>query len=313
MDIYQFEQFKMIAECGTMREAAERLFLSQPTLSHNIKKLESELGCKLFTRSSNRLRLTPYGELVLKRTRDIDESFKAMVAEVEDLKRREEATLRIGSYSYIASGFVMSPIAAELTESRFVVDNCPTDALKEGLKDGRFDVLLATDIARDKQFRWQKLYQERAYISVPRNHALANRDSVSAAELVDLQFNIESGLLGYSDWFSYILRNAGVPEEAIERRPFKEHLRVKDALPTCNLITSLIMGFVRTSELRAIVEIDEPFAKRNIGLLYRADAPGKVLAFVKYMKSNAAGSFSGNAFIPYFLFPDDVSNLHIQG
>ena len=313
MDIFQFEQFQMIAECGTMREAAERLFLSQPTLSHNIKKLESELGCKLFTRSSNQLRLTPYGELVLKRTREIDSSFKAMVAEVEDLKRREEATLRIGSYSYIASGFVMSPVAAEFPESRFVVDNCPTDVLKSGLKNGRFDVLLATDVARDKSFKWQKLYAEQASVSVPRDHALANREKVSGEDVADLAFSIESGLLGYSDWFSYILRSAGVPDGAVERRPFKEHLRVKDALPTCNLITSLIMGFVRTSELRAIVAIDEPYAKRNIGLLYRADAPEKVLAFVKYMKSHASGAFSGNAFIPYFLFPEDVSNLHIQG
>lgn len=313
MDIYQFEQFQMIAECGTMREAADRLFLSQPTLSHNIKKLESELGCNLFTRSNNRLRLTPYGKLVLERTRAIDESYRAMLAEVEDMKRREEATLRIGSYSYIASGFVMSPIAAEFSESQFVVDNCPTDALKEGLGDGRFDVLLATDIVRDKRFKWQKLYTEKAFVSVPRDHTLANRESVNAVDMVSMRFNIESGLLGYSDWFSYILRNAGVPDDAVERRPFKEHLRVKDALPTCNLITSLIMGFVHTSDLRAIVPIDEPFAKRNIGLLYRADAPDKVLAFVKYMRSNGAGAFSGNAFIPYFLFPDDVSNLHIQG
>ena len=313
MEIYQFKQFQMIAECGTMREAAERLFLSQPTLSHNIKKLESELGCKLFTRAGNQLRLTPYGELVLERTREIDGSFKAMLAEVEDMKRREEATLRIGSYSFIASGFVMSPVAAEFPDSRFVIDNCPTDALREGLKDGRFDVLLATDVARDKAFKWQKLYTEKAFVSVPRDHVLAKRESATGADLADLSFSIESGLLGYSDWFSYILRNAGVPDGAVERRPFKEHLRVKDALPTCNLITSLIMGFVRTSELRAIVPIDEPYAKRNIGLLYRADAPEKVLAFVKYMKSNGAGAFSGNAFIPYFLFPDDVSNLHIQG
>ena len=99
MEIFQFEQFQMIAECGTMREAADRLFLSQPTLSHNLKKLESELGCKLFVRAGNQLRLTPYGELVLGRTREIDGSFKAMLAEVEDMKRREEATLRIGSYS----------------------------------------------------------------------------------------------------------------------------------------------------------------------------------------------------------------------
>ncbi len=313
MDIYQFEQLQMIAECGTMREAAERLFLSQPTLSHNIKKLESELGCKLFTRSSNQLRLTPYGKLVLERSRELDREFKEMLAELDDMKRREEATLRIGSYSYIASGFVMSPVAAEFPESRFVVDNCPSDALRTGLKDGRFDVLLATDIVRDKQLKWQKLYREQAYISVPRDHELANRKSVSAEELAGQEFSIESGLLGYSDWFAYILRNAGVPDGAVERRPFKEHLRVKDALPTCNLITSLIMGFVRTSEMRSIVEIDEPYAKRNIGLLYRADAPDKVLAFAKHMKSHAAGAFSGNAFIPYFLFPEDVHNLHIQG
>ena len=313
MEIFQFEQFQMIAECGTMREAAERLFLSQPTLSHNIKKLESELGCKLFTRSSNQLRLTPYGKLVLERSRELDREFKEMLAELDDMKRREEATLRIGSYSYIASGFVMSPVAAEFPESRFVVDNCPSDALRTGLKDGRFDVLLATDIVRDKQLKWQKLYREQAYISVPRDHELANRKSVSAEELAGQEFSIESGLLGYSDWFAYILRNAGVPDGAVERRPFKEHLRVKDALPTCNLITSLIMGFVRTSEMRSIVEIDEPYAKRNIGLLYRADAPDKVLAFAKHMKSHAAGAFSGNAFIPYFLFPEDVHNLHIQG
>lgn len=44
MDIFQFEQFQAIAECGSMRAAADKLYLSQPTISHNIKKLESELG-----------------------------------------------------------------------------------------------------------------------------------------------------------------------------------------------------------------------------------------------------------------------------
>lgn len=104
-----------------------------------------------------------------------------------------------------------------------------------------------------------------------------------------------------------------MPDGAVERRPFKELLRVKDALPTCNLITSLIMGFVRTSEARSIVEIDEPYARRSIGLLYRADAPDKVLAFVEHMKPHAAGAFSGSAFVPYFLFPEEMNNLHIRG
>ena len=312
MDIFQFEQFQAIAECGSMRAAADKLYLSQPTISHNIKRLESELGCQLFTRAGNKLRLTPYGELVLERTCEMDASFKAMLADLEDAKRREEATLHIGSFSIIASGFVMSPVAAEFQDSTFAVDNCSTDMLKEGLADGRFDALLATDLLRGKPFKWQKLYVEQAYVSVPRNHALANRQSVKAADLASVQFNIESGLFGYSDWFAHILRNAGVPDDAVERRPFKEHLRVKDALPTCNLITSLIMGFVRTSDARSVVAIDEPYAKRSIGIIYRADASEKVLSFVKYMRDHASTVFSGNAFIPYFLFPEDASNLHIS-
>lgn len=313
MEIYQFKQFHMIAECGTMREAAERLFLSQPTLSHNIKKLEAELGCKLFTRSRNQLQLTPYGELVLERTKQLDQDFKAMIAEVEDMKRREEATLHIGCYSLIASGFVMPPIAAGLPESRFVVDNCPTDELKQGLADGRFDVLLATDAARSRSFKWQKLYTEYASLSVPVDSPVAQLEAVRTADLAKLQFSIESGLLGYSDWYAYVLRSAGVPEDSIETRTFKEHLKVKDALPTCNLITSLIRRFVRTSDARAIVPIDEPYAKRAIGMLYRPDAPEKAAAFAAHVKANAARAFSGNAFVPYFLFPDEAKNLHIQG
>lgn len=236
MEIYQFEQFRTIAECGTMREAADKLYLSQPTLSYNLKKLESELGCKLFTRANNQLRLTPYGELVLRRTREIDESFQAMLAEVEDAKRREAATLRVGSYSIIASGFVMSPIAAGLPDSRFVVDNCPTAELVQGLEDGRFDVLLATDASRSKSFKWQKLHTECACVSVPRSASAANLSVAHAADMVDMRFSIESGLLGYSDWYTHILRSAGVPDDAVERRPFKEHLRVKDTLPSCNLM-----------------------------------------------------------------------------
>ena len=76
---------------------------------------------------------------------------------------------------------------------------------------------------------------------------------------------------------------------------------------------SAAYGMVRTSNMRAIVPIDEPYAKRNIGLVFRADAPEKVFAFVKHMKSNGSGVFSGNAFVPCFLFSEDVFNLHIQG
>ena len=64
MEIHQLEQFKAIAESRTMREAADKLFISQPALSQNLKKLEAELGCTLFDRAHNQLAITPYGCLL---------------------------------------------------------------------------------------------------------------------------------------------------------------------------------------------------------------------------------------------------------
>lgn len=58
MEIHQLEQFKAIAESRTMREAADKLFISQPALSQNLKKLEAELGCTLFDRAHNQLAIT---------------------------------------------------------------------------------------------------------------------------------------------------------------------------------------------------------------------------------------------------------------
>ena len=311
MEINQFEQFRAIAECGTMSDAAKKLYLSQPTISHNLKKLESELGCKLFTRASNRLHLTPYGEVVLERVRAISDDYHAMLEAIEKMKRREEAMLHIGCFSPVLAMLLMPHVASGLPESTFEVVNCPTAELVDGLDTGRFDVLIATDICRKKSFRWRKLYDERAYVSAPRG-TFSGVQEVKAADLAKAQFAIESGLDGYSDWFSHILREAGVAQETIERVPYREHLLAKDSLESCNLITSFIMGFAHVSEVRDIVPIDEPFARRNVGFLYRADAPDKTTSFVSHVLRNAERFLSGNAFMSFFLSSGELANLHVS-
>jgi LysR family transcriptional regulator, regulator of abg operon len=60
------EQFVAVTEAGSFVAAAERLFVSQPALTYNLKKLEEKLGVKLFERSSRGVRLTPYGETLYK-------------------------------------------------------------------------------------------------------------------------------------------------------------------------------------------------------------------------------------------------------
>ena len=312
MEVYQAEQFLEIAKCGTMREAAEKLYVSQPTLSYNLKKLESELGCQLFTRVHNQLRLTGYGEAVLEHAEKLMADWREMLRAIEDLKRREAATLHVGCFSPIAASFIMPQIAAELRDWSFDVVCCPTDELAAGLDDGRFDILIATEICRKKPLRWRELYSERAYLSAPRDAVPAKLEAAHGPDLAHEAYAIESGMPGYSDWFAYVLRNAGVEEAAVQRIPFKEHLRTKDMLPSCHLITSFIMGYVKPAETRAIVPIDEPYARRSVGLLFKEDAPGKIGEFVRYLGANKASLFGGNTFIPFFLYPESVDNLRIM-
>lgn len=61
MELTQLLQFKTIAESKTMREAAERLHISQPALSSSLKNLETELGVRLFERQKNHLILNQPG------------------------------------------------------------------------------------------------------------------------------------------------------------------------------------------------------------------------------------------------------------
>jgi hypothetical protein len=148
-------------------------------------------------------------------------------------------------------------------------------------------------------------------VSAPSSAALPMTEGASKEDLAGMGFTIESGLAGYSDWFAHILREAGVPGESIEHIPLDEHLRTKDLLPTCNLITSFIMRFVRTSEDRAIIPIAEDFAKRRVGLVYRHDAPEKVRFFVQHLRRNIESFLGGHLFMQYYFYPDKTSNLRI--
>ena len=71
MEIRVLRYFLETAREGNMTRAAERLFISQPTMSKQLKELENELGTKLFVRSNYSIRLTEAGMLLRERAEDI--------------------------------------------------------------------------------------------------------------------------------------------------------------------------------------------------------------------------------------------------
>ncbi len=90
MELSQLQQFRAIAECGTITKAAEKLYLSQPALSMMLKKLENELGVALFVRKHNRLSLTEAGEMILAHVRAIDSQLDAIVRDARSFNVQED-------------------------------------------------------------------------------------------------------------------------------------------------------------------------------------------------------------------------------
>ena len=84
MDIKQLINFITIVEEGNITKAAQKLHLSQPPLSNQLKSLEQELGVKLVERGSRKITLTDVGNLLYKRGKDMISMFESTLNEVED-------------------------------------------------------------------------------------------------------------------------------------------------------------------------------------------------------------------------------------
>ncbi|MCD8162345.1 MAG: LysR family transcriptional regulator [Synergistaceae bacterium] len=91
MELTQLTQFKTIAECDTLTQAAQKLHISQPALSVMLKKLEGELGVSLFYRNKNRIELNSAGELVLIHAKAVLERAERMKEELALYAVRERS------------------------------------------------------------------------------------------------------------------------------------------------------------------------------------------------------------------------------
>ncbi|MCM1386479.1 MAG: LysR family transcriptional regulator [Bacillus sp. (in: Bacteria)] len=95
MELTQLMQFKAIAECESMTQAAEKIHISQPTLSAMLKRLEHELNMPLFDRNKNKLILNDAGNILLKHTNLILTQLDLAKSELHDYAKRD-STIKVG-------------------------------------------------------------------------------------------------------------------------------------------------------------------------------------------------------------------------
>ncbi|MBC8569994.1 LysR family transcriptional regulator [Zongyangia hominis] len=139
MDIKQLSYFTAIVEEGNISAAAKRLHLSQPPLSSQMKALEEELGMQLFIRGPRKIMLTPAGELMYKRAKQILALTTDTRRDLEELDHRQHVTLRLGTISSSGAMLLEKRMIAfheAFPQIRFEIHEGNTYELIESLRAG---------------------------------------------------------------------------------------------------------------------------------------------------------------------------------
>src|SRR5437763_4326299 len=111
MQIHQLRYFCAVARTGSFTRAAQHEHLAQPSLSQQIRKLEDELGTKLFDRLGRTIRLTHLGEAFLPRAEAILQQVAAAKLEIQEMAGVEQGKLALGAIPTIAPYFLPACLA----------------------------------------------------------------------------------------------------------------------------------------------------------------------------------------------------------
>lgn len=193
MTLQQLKYALTIAECGSMNEAAKRLFLSQPSLSENMKELETEIGLQIFLRSNRGIVITPEGEEFLGYARQVTEQFGLLSAKYIEKKTKEKFSVSMQHYTFAVKAFVETVKAVGMEQYEFAVHETTTYDVIENVKNFKseigvlylndFNEKVMTKIIRENGLEFVELFCCDTYVYLWSGHPLAGKKQISMAEL----------------------------------------------------------------------------------------------------------------------------------
>lgn len=177
IDEHEWRSVLQVAKDGTFSLAAKHLFISQPSLSQCIKKIEGELGMQIFDRSKSPLQLTEAGRIYIKAANQMKDLRKNLLSRVDDISELRSGQVRIGSSrtrSVCVLADAMVAFHQRYPNIQLSVVEGSTSRLQEHILQGHVDFSLLYTPLPDT-FRTIPLMEERVFVAVPRHHPMVSQ------------------------------------------------------------------------------------------------------------------------------------------
>lgn len=274
MDFRDLKYFEAIAEEGHLGRAAERLFRTQPALTKCIDRLEEELDAKLFERVGRGLRLTPVGEVLLARTRQMGVMMDETAREISDYAKGVEGHIRLGCTPTLAEHFLTQVCKELLVEANKVTIELKVsmnDVMLEGLRAGELDLVLGPVTQTNAAFVSEEIVQDKMVVMASPRHEIFSRE-ITLETLLEYEWVLPAPTVASRQWLDSVFDSHGLS------RP-----RVKISPTVLNMILPLVeetglLGFASHLNLHTgrthLMEVPFPLTTmhRPMGLTYRRDA-----------------------------------------
>jgi LysR family hydrogen peroxide-inducible transcriptional activator len=281
MNLRDLSYIIAVAETRHFGQAAERCYVSQPTLSGQIKKLEDELGVAIFERTNRSVEITPVGESILVHARQIMEQADV----IEQLARASQdplaGPLRIGAIPTLSPylmPLILLPLKKQYPQMKLVLSEELTDTLLERLRNHEVDAALLATPVTEPDLASMPLFDEPFWIAYPRKHPFYTKDNITRKDLesVNLLLLAEGHCLADQAMEVCHLQQRSDQGDYADLRAasLETLLQLVSAGFGCTLVPALAMrGSWMTGSGVVAQPLSLPDAQRRISLVYRQSFP----------------------------------------
>lgn len=273
MELLQLQEIVEFSNLGTISKAAEKLYVSQPSITRDMQKLEAEVGYPLFERRKNSLKLNSNGEAFVKEAIKVLNQMKDFEGFIQNYRKRL-TTFSIGSCAPLPLQQLLTKATDFFTGYRVEGEIKDIDSLIKGVLDKTYSLIVLPYIIKDDSLVNIHYGFEKLYVQIPKSNPLAYKSSISMTELKDQDILLFKDI-GF--WMDYVEKCISDKSHIIfteNRRTFEQ---LANATSLINFVTDL--RYAKYGEMN-VVPLNDIAAVAQYYLVYRRDSPKAYSEFV---------------------------------
>ncbi len=274
MTITQLKYVLAVAEQQNFTKAAEKTFVTQPTLSMQIQKLEDELEILIFDRSKKPIELTSVGKKIVEQARNIVNESERMQDVVDQEKGFIGGTFKLGIIPTVMPTLLpmfLKTFANHYPKVQLKIEELNTDEIITKINDGYLDAAIAATPLQQDKIKERPLYYEPFVGYIPNNHRLASTEKI---EIADLDLNdillLEDGHC-FRDGIINLCKaskNGSGEKFQLESGSFETLIKLADEGLGMTLLPYLHTFDISDAQSKNLKNFKEPSPAREVSLIY---------------------------------------------